>query len=67
MAARFRDPVAMRHPGMPGEFVTVSRSQFDKSWSKRGWVEAKSSEAKAAVEKATRPPQVDAPPASKED
>ncbi len=51
---RIPDPIAIRHPKIPGEFVTVSRRAFP-SHERRGWVEAKSSEAKAAVEAITVP------------
>lgn len=60
------DRISMRHPDLPGEFVVVPRSTFDKSYSKNGWVEAKSSAAKAAVEEQTSP-KADAPTTSKED
>jgi len=49
------DPVAVRHPDLPGDVHVVPRKQFA-SLSRRGWVEAKSSEAKAAVEANTSPP-----------
>lgn len=63
-----KDPterIAVRHPDMPGEFVVISKRSFP-SRAKRGWVEAKSPAAKAAVE--TQSPRGDAPnPSVKED
>ena len=61
----FRDPIAVRHPDTPGEFVTVPRRAFA-SLKRRGWVEAKSPAAKAAVEHQTSPRGDDTTP-SKED
>lgn len=46
--ADFPDPVALRHPAMPGEIVIMSRLQLP-TLAESGWVEAKSSEAKAAL------------------
>jgi hypothetical protein len=68
MALKFRDPVAIKHPSAKG-FQLVSRRSFESAWSQTEvpWVEASSAEAKAAVAKATRPPQVDATPTSKEE
>ncbi len=61
-----RDRISMRHPDLPGDFVVVPRSTFENSYSKNGWVEAKSPAAKAAVENIKSSP-VDAPTTSKED
>ncbi len=43
------DPVAIRHPSMPGEFHVIPHGALA-AHLEAGWVEAKSSEAKAAVE-----------------
>jgi hypothetical protein len=62
------DPVAIRHPSMPGEFFVISRRQLV-AHQRRGWVEAKSPAAKkevAAVEAHTSPSR-DANPSKKED
>lgn len=63
--SKILDPIAIRHPKMPGEFVVISRRAFP-SRARRGWVEAKSSEANAAVESNTSP-SVDAPTPSQEE
>lgn len=63
--ANISNPVAMRHPAIPGEFVVVGARSFP-SHRKRGWVEAKSSEAKAAVE-SIQSPGGDNPPSEGED
>jgi hypothetical protein len=47
--ANISDPVAVRHPDMPGEVHVVSRRQLP-SLERRGWVEVKSPAAKKAVE-----------------
>lgn len=47
------DPVAIRHPKLPGrDPIVIARSAFP-SHERRGWVEAKSPAAKAAVEAST--------------
>lgn len=46
--------IAIRHPKLPGEFVTVARRTLP-AYERRGWVEAKSPAAKAAVEQETVP------------
>lgn len=43
------DPVAIRNPKLPGRVVVVPRRTLA-AYAKRGWVEAKSSAAQAAVE-----------------
>lgn len=52
--ADFPDPVALRHPAMPGEIVIMSRLQLP-TLALSGWVEAKSPEAKAALAAVTTP------------
>lgn len=45
------EPVAIRHPSFSGEVYVVSRLALP-AYTEAGWVEAKSPEAKAAVEAA---------------
>jgi len=49
-----RNPVALRHNDLPGRFIVVDH-QAVPAHEKRGWVEAKSKAAKAAVEDSTSP------------
>lgn len=46
------DPIAIRHPKLPGEVIVIARSAFP-AHEASGWVEAKSPAAKAAVEAQT--------------
>jgi hypothetical protein len=62
---KVRDPIAIRHSSAPGEFTIVARRTLP-AWLKRGWVEAKSPGAKAAVEQAS-PGGDTATPSTKED
>lgn len=48
----FPDPVAIRNPKLPGVVVVKSRRALP-AYGLSGWVEAKSSAAKAAVEAST--------------
>lgn len=48
MSYDFEDPVALRHPALPGEIVVMSRLQLP-ALAEVGWVEAKSPEAKALI------------------
>lgn len=58
------DPIAIRHPKLPGFVKTIERRSFP-ARERNGWVEAKSPAAKAAVEKKASP-RGDLPTPSKE-
>lgn len=58
-----RDRVALQHPKLPGRVINPNRRSVP-AYLKRGWIEAKSPEAKAVVE--ASPSNPDSTP-SKED